>query len=271
MSHYLFDSAADQAIGRFAVLESCYDPVSRSRLELTGLTTGWRCLEIGGGSASLGDWLGEQVGPEGEVTVTEIEPHWAASRKRPDHVRLLRHDIVRDPLPGKDYDLVHARLVLLHLPERIEVLQRLVAALRPGGWLVLEEFDCGWTPVLAAPDEAAAALFDRVHTALLGLLEQAGADPLWGRRVVGAMAAAGLRQLAAITYAEAWPGGSTGIALHRHNTDQVADRLAASGVTIGELERFQALLQHPDFAVNSYPLISVRGRRPLENGKDLPR
>jgi SAM-dependent methyltransferase len=270
VSHYLFDSAADQTLGRFAVLESCYDPVSRSRLEQTGLTTGWQCLEVGGGSASLGDWLGERVGPQGEVTVTEIEPRWAAARKRPDHVRLLRHDIVRDPLPGKDYDLIHARLVLLHLPERAEVLQRLVAALRPGGWLVLEEFDCGWTPVLAAPDEASADLFHRVHTALMGLLEQAGADPLWGRRVLGAMAAAGLGRLEATTYAEAWPGGSTGISLHRHNTDQVADRLAASGVSKDDLGRFRALLGHPDFVVNSYPLISARGRRPLENGKDAP-
>ncbi|MDV9171151.1 methyltransferase domain-containing protein [Streptomyces sp. W16] len=268
MSRYLFDSAALQTVGRFTALESCYDPVSRRQLELTGLTAGWRCLEVGGGGASLGDWLGERVGPRGEVTVTELEPRWAAPRQRPEHVRLLRHDVVRDPLPGQDYDLVHARLVLLHLPERISVLQRLAAALRPGGWLVLEEFDCGWTPVLAAPDDASAALFDRVHTALMGLLEKAGADPLWGRRVMGAMAAAGLSDLTATTYAEAWPGGSTGIALHRHNTEQVADRLTASGVTQDELTEFQALLHHPEFVVNSYPLISARGRRPHE--KEVP-
>ncbi|MCX5377294.1 trans-aconitate 2-methyltransferase [Streptomyces sp. NBC_00091] len=271
MARYLFDSADVHAGGRFTALESCYDPFSRRQLELTGLARGWRCLEIGGGSASVGDWLGECVGPQGEVTVTELEPRWAASPQRPAHVRLLRHDIVRDPLPGKDYDLIHARLVLLHLPQRIEVLKRLVAALRPGGWLVLEEFDCGWTPVLAAPDEASASLFDRVHSALMGLLEKAGADPLWGRRVLGAMAAAGLQQLAATTYAQAWPGGSAGIALHHHNTDQVADRLATSGVSTGDLEEFQTLLKRPDFVVNSYPLISARGRRTYENDKEVPR
>lgn len=265
MSHYLFDSAAVQTAGRFTALESCYDPASRAQLALTGVSTGWKCLEVGGGSASLGDWLGERVGPEGEVTVTELEPRWAAARHRPDHMRLLRHDITRDPLPGGDYDLVHARLVLLHLPQRFAVLQRLVTALRPGGWLVLEEFDCGWTPVLAAPDEASAVLFDRVHAALMGLLEKAGADPLWGRRMLGAMATAGLRDLAATTYAEAWPGGSTGISLHRHNTDQVADRLTAAGVPEAELEEFRALLRHPKFVVNSYPLISARGRRPHKN------
>jgi trans-aconitate methyltransferase len=48
---------------------------------------------------------------------------------------------VTDPLPDAAFDLIHARLVLIHVPEREEVLARLVAALKPGGWMVEEEFD----------------------------------------------------------------------------------------------------------------------------------
>ncbi|MEU1089618.1 methyltransferase [Streptomyces sp. NPDC005892] len=264
MSPYLFDNSAPESQGRFSALEACYDPVSRRQLASIGLKAGWKCLEIGGGSASLGDWLAEQVGPDGEVTITDIEPRWAQARSDRPQVRLLRHDIVRDLLPGDGYDLVHARLVLLHLPERQRVLKRLVGALRPGGWLVLEEFDCSWVPVLAAPDEDAAVLFRRVHTALVGLLEGAGADPLWGQRVLGAMLRAGLVDLRATTYAEAWPGGSAGIALHRHNVDQVAHQLAGAGIPDRDLDRFRSLLRDPGFVANSYPLISVRGRRPFE-------
>ncbi|MFC5667163.1 methyltransferase [Kitasatospora misakiensis] len=259
----MFDSARGEAAGRFAALEACYDPVSQQQLIRTGLGAGWSCLEVGGGSGSLGHWMGARVGAGGRVIVTEIEPRWAASRERPAQVRLVRHDVVRDPLPDGDFDLIHARLVLLHLPERLAVLDRLVAALRPGGRLLLEEFDCGWTPVLAAPDSASTALFERVHQALLGLLEGAGADPLWGRRVLGAMARAGLRELSATTYAEAWPGGSRGIDLHRHNTEQVAADLAVAGIGAAELADFHRLLRDPEFVVNSYPLVSVRGRRPL--------
>jgi len=177
----------------------------------------------------LGCWLGERVGPTGAVTVTELEPHWAASRELPPQVRLIRHDIVHGHLPDDEFDLVHAWLVLIHLPERIEVLGPLVAALPPGGVLVLEEFDCGWTPVLAAPDAASAVLFERVHGTLMGLMEKAVADPLWARGAPAAMGAAGLREVTASTYAEAWRGGGTGIALHRANTTQVAGRLAESG------------------------------------------
>lgn len=263
MSRYLFDNADAQTPGRFSALETCYDPVSRRRLELTGLAPGWRCLEVGGGGGSLGDWLGERVGPNGEVTITDIDPRWAQQvPQRPPHVRLLRHDIVTDPLPAAHYDLIHARLVLLHLPERLPVLDRLVAALRPGGSLLLEEFDCGWTPVLAAPTGAAAALFERVVRALHIQVEKAGGDPLWGRRVLGAMARAGLTDLTASTYAESWPGGCPGIDLHRVNIEQTANRLRADGITDPELSAFRALLRDPAFVVNSYPLISARGRRP---------
>ncbi|MFJ5303830.1 class I SAM-dependent methyltransferase [Streptomyces sp. NPDC088350] len=264
MSPYAFDNAATQTAGRFSVLESRYDIASRNALERTGIGPGWRCLEIGGGGGSLGDWLGERVGPEGAVTVTDIEPARAASRPWAAHVRLLRHDITRDPLPGDGFDLVHARLVLLHLPERLRVLELLAGALRPGGWLVVEEFDCGWTPVLAAPDDSAALLFERVHGALMTLLEKAGAEPLWGRHVVRAMLRAGLTEVTATTYAEAWPGGGDGIALHHANTEQVAHGLTELGVTADEVDAFLALLADPRFVVNSYPLISALGRRPGE-------
>jgi hypothetical protein len=66
-------------------------------LELTGLAPGFRCLEVGGGGGSLGAWMGERVGPGGEVTVTDLDPRWAESRPRPPQVRLLRHDVVNDP------------------------------------------------------------------------------------------------------------------------------------------------------------------------------
>lgn len=60
------------------------------------------------------------------------------------------HDIVKDPLPAHSFDLIHARLVLAHLPARDQVLPRLVASLRPGGWLVVEDFD-SWLPPCLDP------------------------------------------------------------------------------------------------------------------------
>src|SRR6185436_3209711 len=62
-----------------------------------------------------------------------------AARSR--NLSVLRHDIVHDALPAQPFDLVHARLLLCHLPEREAVVDKLIQALKPGGWLVIEDFD----------------------------------------------------------------------------------------------------------------------------------
>jgi SAM-dependent methyltransferase len=73
------------------------------------------------------------------VLATDIDTRFHAEPAA--NVTLLRHDIVREPLPRRGFDLVHARAVLQHLPEREAVLDTLVAAVRPGGALVIEESD----------------------------------------------------------------------------------------------------------------------------------
>jgi SAM-dependent methyltransferase len=50
-------------------------------------------------------------------------------------------DIVADGVPGGPYDLIHTRMLLMHLPARDKLLKELVSALRPGGWLLAEELD----------------------------------------------------------------------------------------------------------------------------------
>jgi SAM-dependent methyltransferase len=263
VSRYAFDNAATQTEDRFHVLSDVYDPPSWAALSRTGLAPGSRCLEIGGGSGSIGARLAAAVGPTGSVMITDIDTRLMHGLEAEhDNVEVVRHDVRADALPPARFDLVHARLVLLHLPERQEVLDKIILALRPGGWLVLEEFDCGWTPVLAAPSADAAALFDTVHSALLGVLSQAGADPLWGRGIHSAIARRGLEITSTTIHAEAWTGGDAAIGLHRANTEQVRDELRAAGVDDRTLHEFWALLDDPSFTVTSYPLVSTVARKP---------
>ena len=262
MCSYALDNAAVETADRFTALESCYDAATRNSLRQTGLTSGWNCLEIGAGGGSIGLWLSDMAGTSGRVTVTDIAPGQVTpellSRAG---VRVLRHDVAGDVLPEAEFDLVHARLVLLHLPERRRVLGRLVRALRPGGWLALDEFDCSWTPVLMTPYAGADAVFERVHAGFLAALAAAGADVTWGRRVLGEFVRAGLRDVASTTFATDWRGGGVGASLHRANTSQLADRIVAHGVAREDLDLLWSLLDDPAFAVQSYPMISVRGRR----------
>ena len=143
MSHYIFDNAAPQASQRFASLEMLYDPWTIRHLETTGIGPGWQCWEIGAGGGSIARWLADRCGPSGHVLVTDIDPRFlveAAALIHPQ-IEIQRQDIGNDPLPVQSFDLIHARLVLIHVPTREQALARMVRALSPGGWLIVEDFD----------------------------------------------------------------------------------------------------------------------------------
>ena len=263
-TEYAFDNAVVQHTSqRFETLQRCYDPVSVARLAHTGVGPGWRCLEVGAGGGSIAEWLGVRVGDAGSVTATDIDT--GLLDVRGSNIEVLQHDIVRDPLPEAVFDLVHARLVLLHLPERRRALERIWHALKPCGWLVLDEFDCTWLPVLAAPDSSSERLFTRVVDALHRVLAEAGADPGWGAHAYQAMVDTGFVDLEVSGYSAAWRGGSVGAHLHGANVRQTADRLVATGeVSARDLEEFLELIEDPDLAVSSYLMLTTSGRRPDE-------
>jgi len=257
---YVFDNDSIHAREQHRVLADFLDPMTTARLAQTGVTDGWRCLEVGAGGGSVAVWLAERVAPSGRVLATDIKPgHIPAARG----LEVLRHDIVRDPLPDGAFDLIHARLVLLHLPERIAVLDRLVRARRPGGWLQLDEFDITYGPALLAPDPAARDLYEKFLAAKIRLMEAAGADIAWGRRAAQGMHEAGLVGIDAAPYLEPWHARSAGTKLLIHHTYHLRDRFVAAGLTDAELARLREVVTHPGFLAASCAIYSVQGRRPV--------
>jgi SAM-dependent methyltransferase len=125
---------------RLGFIERLADPFSHRNLATLGIQQGWRCLEVGAGHGSVARWLAEQVGPQGQVVATDINPRFLTEIDVPN-VEVRQHDIRTDPLEPGTYDLAHCRAVLGHLPEPLIAVQRMVAALRIGGWLLVEEAD----------------------------------------------------------------------------------------------------------------------------------
>jgi SAM-dependent methyltransferase len=263
MSRYILDNAAEQAGQRFTSLEACLDPATIRHLEAIGVAEGWHCLEVGGGGGSIARWLSGRVGDTGRVLATDINPHFLEG-SRQGNLEIRMHDIVRDDLPVGEFDLVHARLVLIHLPERGQVVERLVAALKPGGWIVLDEFDVERTPLTVHADRPAQALVEKVESALYRVFEEAGADLGWGHKVFGVFREAKLADVGAEAAAWMWPGGSPGSHLRRANCDQLEAAMLASGaVTRADVDAYRGLLTDPGVSFPSYCLISTWGRRPL--------
>ena len=138
---YVLSQAADAPEReRLSLLEQTADPLSQRRLAALGIQPGWHCLEVGAGHGSIARWLAAQVGPQGRVVATDINPRFLTEMQLPN-VEVRQHDIRSDSLEPGAYNLAHCRSVLMHMPEPQLVVQRMVAALRIGGWLLIEESD----------------------------------------------------------------------------------------------------------------------------------
>jgi SAM-dependent methyltransferase len=264
MTSYVF-SGASLVTRQLQCIADAYDSVSADRLWRIGIQHGWRCLEIGAGNGSIARLMADQVGATGHVDATDIDIDQVAAVDRRNLV-VRRHDITADPLPDCEYDLIHARLVLMHLSERYELVARLWSALKPGGWLLTEDFDVRRRPLaMAAPDPAAAALYDRITLALAQATSAAGVDNGWGSHAYAAYRRAGFVGVTAESYARATPAGSPGYDLLAVYTRQLREPLLSTGaVTAADLDRFLLLVDDPEFVQQTPPLVGTWGQRPAQ-------
>src|SRR3954464_15709019 len=193
---YALDPAWHAERERLNSLTSLYDPRTLQLCERLGLAAGWHCLDAGAGTGSLATALAERVGPTGSVTALDADARFLAPLES-ERLKVVEADLAGARLPVGRFDLVHARLVLEHVPERDRVLAELAAPVRPGGWLLIEDFDWSTAMVVDPPSE----LHERVARACLMLFSAHAYDPYYGRRLPRRLAAAGLVDVG--THAEA--------------------------------------------------------------------
>lgn len=257
---YAFEHSGEPADARFDALSALYDDTTKRHLAARGVAPGWRCLDVGAGGGSIARWLSDQVGPTGHVLATDLNIDNLVQVRAPN-LEVLRHDIVNDALPDGEFDLIHTRLVLVHVPERDQVLQRLISALRPGGWLVTEEFDArSMLPDASVnPAETETPIILSIQAVLL----KHGADTRYGRLLPGRLRSLGMRDVGAEGRVLVWQGGSTGAGIHRTNAQHMRSEIIASGLMPEEeFERELARLDDPGFMVPSPIMWTVWGRRP---------
>ena len=259
---YLLGNGQDQAGTRLAALAALFDPSTFRHLSARGLGPGWRCWEVGAGARSVPDWLAEQVGDTGLVLATDIDTSRLEGPGRPPTLQVLPHDVGTEPPPARDLDLVHARLVLTHVPRRDHALATMTAALRPGGWLVLEDADPGLQPLLC-PDEYGPAqqLANRLRHGFRALMADRGADLNLGRTLPRRLREQGLQAVGADAYFPITADACT--TLEIATVEQIRHRLIDGGIaTAAEIDRHLddlAAGRVPDLATS--PMITAWGRR----------
>jgi SAM-dependent methyltransferase len=251
---YVFDNAAPQAPARLRALAEVFDPGTIRQLEARGIAEGWRCLEVGGGLGTMTRWLSARVGPHGSVLTTDIDTR---------HLQLLRlgnveirdHDVVEDSLPTEGFDLAYTRLVLEHVSDPARALANMVQAVKPGGWVVIEDFEVA--PI--GPDTEVPKTF----LAMRQVIASMGVDQRLGRSLSGRLRSCGLEDVMAEGRVLLWSGGNAGTTLMRLNAEQLRDRILATGlVTADQYAEDLRRLEDDAFELRAPTLWTAWGRRP---------
>jgi SAM-dependent methyltransferase len=159
-----------------------------------------RVLDLGTGLGHMAAAVAELVGPEGEVVGLELDPRMLeVARARTEHlpnVRLVEGDVTR--WRGDDpFDVVVGRLILFHLPDPVGVLRHHQQAVRPGGRVVMLDYDLG-----GLRTEPADLLTDRMAALIMAAFRAAGADPTIGSRLERILADAGVEDVEGFAIAQ---------------------------------------------------------------------
>jgi SAM-dependent methyltransferase len=169
-----------------------FEPFTRQLLQLAGIDSGMRVLDVGSGSGDVAFLISKLVGSNGEVigvdrAVTAVE--WASAQARSrgiSNVTFLEGDPAEMQF-DQPFDAVFGRLVLMYSPDPVNAVRKLIPHLREGGLVVFQEFDtdnCRSFPP--------APTYDRAANWIRKSLAASGARLHLGLELFGIFLAAGL-------------------------------------------------------------------------------
>ena len=179
---YFATNQADEAeIERLGMLAQIYDPITIKHIETLGIKNGWKCLDVGAGGGSVADWLSDRVGADGKVVATDTNTKFLNYFKNPKF-EIRQHNIINGEIKENYYDMVHCRFLLMHLNEYQKALDKMAAAIRPGGWLLIEEMDYISHTAIERDNEA--IFINEYNSKRMEQLSKSGIlDPYFGRQV----------------------------------------------------------------------------------------
>jgi SAM-dependent methyltransferase len=176
MSHQYLLADQPSELERLQLQARVWEPSGRQLLANIGNGSGLRALDVGCGALGWLRILSEWVGPSGQVIGADVDESLLdAARSFLEaegiaNVELAVDDLFDSRLEPESFDLVHARYVIAPLGRGDEQVASHRRLARPGGSLVLEEWDLGsWhfnPPAEAA--ERLIRLLSEIFTALGG-------------------------------------------------------------------------------------------------------
>ncbi len=257
MTDYALSNAWQQARQRLALLEAELDPATQRQMLELGVGPGWHCAEVGAGGGSIAHWLCHTVGQTGRVLAIDIDPSLVAI-DAPPGLEILAQDLTRDALPDGQFDLVHARWLVHHLPDIDDAIGRLINALKPGGVLLLEEPD--FYPVHAGQRPLYTQFMDALTRAVVAAT---GRDCYWARDLPQRLTDRGLSDVGAAAEVAVLRGAGPLAQFYRLSGQQARERVVTGGYMAAEAyDAALSLLDDPQLWAFGACTVAAWGRRP---------
>ena len=183
-------------------------PEAAALLERLALLPGQSAIDLGCGPRGIIDLLSSAVSPGGRVVGLDADPQhvaMAAEYARQSglgNVQAVAADARHTGLPSDSFDLVHARTLLVTIPEPAAVISEMVRLAKPGGWVASQEPDIEHR--LCYPPLPA---WDRLGEIFQASFSRAGADLFIGRRLTELYREAGLAEIGVTAHASTYPAG----------------------------------------------------------------
>ena len=241
---------------------------SAALLDRVGLRPGNSAIDLGCGPRGILDLLAGRVSPGGRVAGLDADPahtamaaEFAASRGLSD-VEIMTADARHTGLPSGSFDLVHARTLLVNVPDPAELVAEMVRLARPGGWVAGMEPDTEYA--MCYPPHPAFTRLCEIFPVAFG---RNGADPAIGRRVPELFHQAGLTDIGTEARVQMYPPGNSRrtirLDLVRSMRPQVLEMGLASQAQLDELDAAaRAHLDDPHTIAVSGLLFLAWGRKP---------
>jgi len=237
-------------------------------IDRLSLRSGQSAIDIGCGPAGILDLLSAAVSPAGRTVGLDSDPsHITQARRHAersglDGVEVVIADARHTGLPAGSFDLVHARTLLVTIPEPEEVLAEMVRLAKPGGIVVSQEPDVGYS--ICYPPIAA---WDRLSEVFRAGFTRSGADLTLGRRLTELYRQAGLADIEVMTHATTYPAGHSRRTLIpdlvRSLHPVLLERGLAGEAELAELDlAVRRHLADPSTLMMPHLLFAVWGRKP---------
>jgi SAM-dependent methyltransferase len=211
-------------------------------LDCVGVKPGDSALDLGCGPLGVIDLLSERVGPDGRVVGMDLNPANVALARSYVHdhglgnVSVVEGDARRTGLEDSSFDIVHARTLLINVPDPAAVLAEMTRLVKPGGWVIVMDPDMAVQ--LYHPFNPA---WDRLHEIFIAAFQVDGADPFIGRRLPELLRGAGLTDVGVEARVELYPVGNSRrtirVDLVRSMRAKIVERGIASEKELDDLDR----------------------------------